>query len=75
MLDMQPEFPQGQRKLLVVTVPCEHPDAPERKGFVRGRQVRVTEVEEVPEGGVGWRVAKVQNVAGHYPRCSLEMAT
>lgn len=66
---------QGQRKLLVVRVPCEHPDAPERKGFVRGREVRVEEVEEVAEGGVGWRVAKVTSVGGKYPRCSLEMAT
>lgn len=74
VLDMQPDFSEGQRRLLVVRVPCEHPDAPERKGFVRARGVRVEVVEEVAEGGVSWRVAEVVDVGGHYPRCMLDKA-
>lgn len=46
----------GPRKFQVVTVPTEHPDAPEgRKGFVRGRYSSVEEVEELEGGGVKWR--------------------
>lgn len=75
VLDTQPDFPQGQRRLRVVTVPCEHPDAPPRKGYVRGRWASVEEVEEVAEGGVGWRMARAMDVGGHFPRCVLDKST
>ena len=47
--------PEGPRKMQVVTVPTEHPDAPQRKGFVRGKYASVEEVEELEGGGVEWR--------------------
>jgi hypothetical protein len=47
--------PEGPRKMQVVTVPTEHPDAQPRKGFVRGKYASVEEVEELEGGGVEWR--------------------
>lgn len=45
----------GPKKFMVVTVPCEHPDAPPREGFVRGRYCSVEHVEEVEGDVVEWR--------------------
>lgn len=49
-----PGTPPSPRSFQVVSVPCEHPEAPVRKGWIRGKYVSVEEVVE--EGDeVVWR--------------------
>lgn len=44
------------RSFQVISVPCVHPDAPERKGYVRARYVSIEDIREV-ESEVVWRWA------------------
>lgn len=49
-----PGTPPSPRSFQVVSVPFEHPEAPVRKGWIRGKYVSVEEVVE-EENEVVWR--------------------
>lgn len=38
------------RHFMIVSIPCKHPDAPEREGFIRGQYQSVEFIREVPSG-------------------------
>ncbi|GAA6051965.1 hypothetical protein JCM3770_002987 [Rhodotorula araucariae] len=56
------------RSFLVVSIPTTHPDAPEEKGYVRGRYVSVEEVREGDDGVLVWTMAVSSDAGGSIPR-------
>ncbi|EPQ30857.1 uncharacterized protein PFL1_01754 [Pseudozyma flocculosa PF-1] len=64
----------GARSFIVIQLPVEHPDEPERKGeFVRGAYGSVEVVWEV-EGGVEWLMMVQSDAGGKIPLVLQEMS-
>ncbi|KAJ9158397.1 Reticulocyte-binding protein 2 a [Coniochaeta hoffmannii] len=40
--------PRKPRQFMVISKPCQHPDAPQRQGFIRGQYESVEVIREVP---------------------------
>ncbi|KAK4698915.1 hypothetical protein P7C70_g7355, partial [Phenoliferia sp. Uapishka_3] len=75
-LPLSPSSPpqSGPRRFQIISIPVVHPDAPVRKGYVRGRYVAVEDVEEAENGEVLWRMATASSAEGSIPKSVADMA-
>ncbi|EEP77231.1 predicted protein [Uncinocarpus reesii 1704] len=55
------ETPDLPRNFVIISKPCKHPDAPIRKGFIRGQYESVEMIRELPASAVGNSIGGSEN--------------